>query len=363
MEACLLKKLICFLQKNFEEFFEELLKITSEENYIKRAKEENEIYYNEFKDIIYLIYLKEFDVSNKKRRKFITSFLKHKFMLGDSNFNKNQFIQSASELSVINFFMKKYKDSFEYEPKNASKNLSECKIKYKNNIFNIEVKCPTIQEIKSLKTVAYHRQSEKKMKDFIENINEKKTDFIKEVKRREETLYDFLVGADSKFLGESDGTEVNVLFVCLDKSISFDFWEVYLNREEYSYFGIRPEHINSKYNDGLKQSYEKVDLVVFTNLFNSHYYNFKERILNPWNLEEHFNIIYTNPHRKIQNKKNIEGIILFRYEILKNVNVELKRFMEKTLYRKKYLFLPTIIWQLDQNFKSIGKKYFVDLED
>lgn len=359
MDKSLLKELFFDLNDNFDVFFEKIIEYTNPENILKQSKTQNTNYYLEFKKIAFALYEKEFNTSSKKKMKFITSFLKHKFLLGSDDFNKDTYMQSAGELSVINFFLRNFNNDFEYEPKNVNGKESECRVKYKNFKFNIEVKCPTIKEIESLKAVAYHRTAEKGMRKFVDKVNTKKEGFINEVKRREEALFDYLSGANEKFLDENEGKEINILFVCLDEAFNFDLWEVYLVREVYGYFGENPEHINQeKYGYDITSSYDKVDLVVFSNLFNSHYYCLDNPVINPWSLEKHFNLIYTNSHRRIDNKFKRNGIIQFRYEILNNLNHKFIEFKDKKLKKDNQLFIPSMIWQFNQTLKNQNLIFF-----
>ncbi len=215
-------------------------------------------------------------LTKKQKRALIDNKLQFK----RKDFDVDQYIQSACELSVITRMYVDFTDDFEYEPK---KNTNDEKHKNKDVDFafsfdflkvNVEVKC--------FNRVNYNQiQNESDFHQSHFNINGKKSRFL--------PLKDFFVKSNEKFGKQSD-CEVNVLFVCcydID-----DYIDVSNSLGGKTGVCFRKNNKNNMDDCILDvDNFEKIDAVIVSNVA-FHHENFNRtnegNFLNPWDFCETF---------------------------------------------------------------------------
>lgn len=114
-------------------------------------------------------------IPNKQFRPFLNHDLCFK-----SDFDKDRYLQAASEVVINTFFSKEYPSTFEYEAKNIINNKDvDCQIKTQGYTYNIEIKTPSVSEKDILKEdqlkFVLGSRIDKKQKIDIKNFIEKIT--------------------------------------------------------------------------------------------------------------------------------------------------------------------------------------------
>lgn len=334
-------------QGYFMEIEEIIKKISDNNHYILKSKNDKAEYYDDFSRVISI--LKE-----KLTEKEYTDLLVNKLQIKDTTFDEKAFIQIACETTVNAYFAKNYKDSFEYEVQvnpNNKKNV-ECQFKENDFKYNVEVKCPnftnkeTIDEMNAFKFGTFGRVED--YKEMMDELSETMTEAQKskgeevkplvESKKMDNNLKDFLILANEKFNPNSDETEVNILFVCGDDANDIQNWHYYL-------FAPRGLFSNNSFCD--KEQYNQVDVVVLTNLYHRHHkYNDKSHLKFNWTLDSAFILIFSNPFTSERKEKGIKNFIkifphyneeLMRYEVPGNSPQELKEILKIPWFVKEGL--------------------------
>ncbi len=300
----------------------ELVENCDSSHYLKRSKENKNAYFQKFVNTILTI-------ENKLSIKQLNDLLDNKMLL-KQNFKDFVYIQSATELSVNLFFYNLSPSTFEYEIKMNPDNKKDidCQVEIEHIKYNIEVKCPDLEDKLNVSDdtlkvsfgtrMPNHDKVLKDVKSITANIlNSSKSSYKKtiNVKRDDNKMKEYLIGAHKKFI-DNDG--LNVLIVPLNSPESFDEWLAYLIEPNAGLFTDKSYISVSKFN--------KVDIVVFTNLVNSHLNYNKSPISNPWDFSKHFNIVQCNPYR-LRDKK--EAILKFYKNLIPNYSDDFaKHFKE-----------------------------------
>jgi len=142
-------------------------------------------------------------------------------------------------------------------------------------------------------------------------------DLPKEVvkqKNMDNNLKDFIVSAHRKFPQNSSDREMNALVVCCGNPQDIQSWFCNLYAHE-GLFTSTSFHNQSDYN--------RVDLVVLSNLYHRHHKFYeKTNISGHWLLEGAFNLICSNPFRTLNKEDAIKHFI----ELLPNYSNDLMRY-------------------------------------
>jgi len=258
----------------------------------------------------------------------VISFLKKLHFF--DKFNEKQFIQYASELTVISHFLEYYPNDFLYEPRLNSihdKN-PECQIKIDNFKFNIEVKCPeyTNQEAvlskDGIKIGIYGRHPEKdkilnEMSGIVKEGSLKAEGKEVEVHNQKHlglNILSYLKEAHMKFPENPINNEINVLFIGSNEKM-----------DEICglFYGHEGLFTNQSFTD--PNEYNKIDIIVLSNLYYSHKNYCEKEYLRPFELNKLYNVYYVNPKRQLDKK---EGIVKF-HTLYHNYNAELIEFAKQ----------------------------------
>ena len=195
------------------------LEKTSKSHIIHVEKANNGKYYHDLQKVISIF------EKGIEHRDFI-HIVKDKLQLGKSTFNYKQYIQSASEITIVAYFLELFPNSFKYEPKlnvNSNKNV-ECQITHRGIKYNIEVKTPeySTQEeqndsssikINSIGRYDDYKEISEDLKPFFklrsENLYDGKSAI--DSKRMDNNAKDYLIQAQEKFPQKEDRENYNGL--------------------------------------------------------------------------------------------------------------------------------------------------------
>lgn len=281
---------------------EKELSKTCESHILLSEKSKNTSYYQDFIDMIECL---EHHLKAKSNgRRILKDIVGNKLQIGKRKFDYKQYIQGASEVTVVAFFLKKFADSFIYEPSvNRSLNRNvECQ--FKDNIykFNIEVKTPDFStQEEQKKSDSIKISSMGRFDDYFDISDELKPLFKNESenlyhgepvidqKRMDNNAKNFLCDAHDKFPEFSGKNCLNILVICLDDLDSIDEWSEYFHYQK-GFF--KPDSFVPH------KEFNRVDLVVFTNLYCKH--NRKvTNCDNSWFFEKCFNLASRNMYAQL----------------------------------------------------------------
>lgn len=353
-----------------------------EKHILNIAQKNSEDYYDEFLEVIN--YMAEI-LTKEELENLITDKLRF-----DKIFDFNEYYQYAVETAINYYFARISKDTFKYEVKKDNKNSKDvdCQIRYREYLYNIEVKTPKLtlknkdlkfifdrtnilnkkrieEKMNELKSKAekvkerleitlkkinkkskHHHCWKKSIEEKLRNIENTKLRLPYEIggaNLKDENLYKYLCDLQNKVFEPDKENKVNVLIVALYDKFSFSRWYKYL-------FGEQGLFTENSFRKSQKSSYMYADIVVFTGIINSQV-NFNEKKLNAWKLENNFNIVFKNPFSL---KKDSIGVNLFFSEILKeNHSYSFYNFL-----RYKYNIEDYIenIKLLDDEYKKITEE-------
>jgi hypothetical protein len=293
------------------------------DHYLQKAKEIGKEYFDEFlqvaDNIKPLLTEKEFEF-----------WCSEKALLKDQVFAEKTFIQYAVETSVVNFFGSKFPKNFKVEVKVNPTNDKDvdCQIVDNGFKFNIEVKCSDFiskekvdnQDAFKYITVGRLPDRGQEAKEVVSSaINEglaKQGEVTKphiSSKNMDNNLKEFLELTHEKVNPNAGENEVNILIVGCDDDRDIQNWVNYLWAPQ-GLFTSNSFADNSKYNN--------VDMVVLTNLYFKHNKYFDKNVQNCWTLENSFNLIFSNPFRKLQKEEAMKHFI----EILPNYSKEIAEY-------------------------------------
>lgn len=240
-------------------------------------------------------YIKQLIIKLKSLKKCLTEnefkeLINKKLQLDLDKFDEAQFIQIASELTILAFFAENYSKYFKYEEKvNPPKDI-DCSFMIDNLKFNIEVKCidnskfeQEIEEGTKNKVYAYGLHPQEDFKDMQDKFNG--------ITSKHNTLKDFLISAQEKFSDTFNKKELNILVICIGDIEVFDIWEGYL----YGNYGVLTDNPFLEH-----KKFDKVDCIIFTNLYHRHKNYMK--LNKVWSFSKSFNILHLNKYSKIYSK-------------------------------------------------------------
>jgi len=288
----------------------QLQSIKDNNHYLSKAYSEKLPYYDCFKQSIN-------DLSKKLTDKQLEDLVTNKLQIKEGTFSEKPYIQSACETTVNSYFAKNYETSFQYELQinpNSNKNV-ECQIKDADYTYNIEVKCSSfeakenIDKIDAFKFGTFGRMED--YKDAMKEIGDlmvegqKKTGKdpkpLIELKKMDNNLKDFLVSAHQKFNPTPNENEVNILVVCCGDANDIQFWHNYM---------FAPQGLFTKGSYYNQNEYSLVDVVVLTNLYHRHNKYFdKQNLVGIWDFSEAFNLVFSNPFRKLNKENSIKHFL------------------------------------------------------
>ena len=249
-----------------------------------------------YRDGLHTPLLKIFPFLNERKK---TDLLHNKLMLEKADATESKYIQSACELTICSWFAAvavQAGGKYEYEPVIARPKDVDCAIFYDGHKFNIEVKCADYQKQKDIvadSELVVHGLG--RLDDYGEFVSRlqglfgKATDqpVLRPAHHMDCKLKDYLISAQGKFGTKVLPGELNILFVCVDDQMDMTKWISYLN-------GPRGLFASDSFEP--HQSYDNVDLVVFSNLYHRHSnVEAKDKISEHWNLGRAFNFAVINP--------------------------------------------------------------------
>lgn len=239
-------------------------------------------------------------LSTRKR----DSLKNEKLQLFKGNINEVQYLQAACELTICAYFAKHFPSKFKYEPQPFPPKDIDCSYEDGGYLINIEVKCADfskkndIDQQDAFKMSALGRVPgfEKIIKDLEPVMTSGSLGKPLVVQpHMDNKLKDFLLSAHSKFSEAPSPTTLNVLAVCCDNPHDIQKWFYYM-------YGSQGLFRQDSY---VQQSeYNRVDAVFLTSLYHRHheYFN-KDKIKNHWDLASSFNLVCSNPFRKLDKEK------------------------------------------------------------
>lgn len=217
----------------------------------------------------------------------------------DCKINNAQYLQFASEVTVIDYIIRNYKE-FKNEPQYNNKKNPECSFEYEGRTINIEVKCPDMfkrieqENSEGIKLFAGERFPDKnnyiQAKDFIEsNIRDGQN--VQSIERLDNKLKDYLISAHQKF-PISSVSNFNILVIAVDIVQDMDEWYSYL-------FGDNGAFSDRPY---ITDDYSNVDAVLITNVQHGHMADDVNLDINCWQLENYVSLLFLNPKKENKNQ-------------------------------------------------------------
>lgn len=225
--------------------------------------------------------------------------LELKLQLRDAAINEVQYLQSACELTVCAYFAEQYATTFEYEPVVTAPKDVDCAFVDNGFRFNVEVKCADYSKKNALdqqkgfqlSIFGRHPTRQKVLEDLAKAVaHDPEGRPLLAQPHMDNKLKDFLISAHGKFADSTSDETLNVLAVCCDTASDMQKWFGYL-------YGPEGLFMNDSYHP--VSNYERVDVVLLTNLYHRHYnYRHKDQLTSHWDLGKAFNIVLSNPKRQ-----------------------------------------------------------------
>ncbi len=279
-------------------------------------------------------------LTNKQKR----SLINHKLQFKRDNFEINQYIQSACELSVISRMYVDFPEGFEYEPKrNIEDELHKNKdvdfsFKYEFLSVNTEVKC-------------FNRKDNKNVNPDIDQENTS-------TKSRFLPLKDFFVKSKEKF-GIQGEFEANILFVCCyDLDDFIDVSNSLAGKSGVCFRKNNPDLMEECILD--VEDFRKIDAVIVSNVaFHHERFNRNNEgaFLNPWDYCNTFTMGF-QVHNKSEKifEQTISQLVKQAFNIQ---NDRYTAFCEKEGL-DKFDFEDSLIKFVDHMNHELDGYYFID---
>lgn len=286
-------------------------------------------------------------------RKSVNQFC-NKLKIG-SKYNVTQYLQGVSEL-MLWIYCCKQGYSFETDVKVGKNNNTDVdvQIQYKGYVFNIEVKCPTLnprmpESILKIdtgfRTVDRKRLNHEMTKvekevinTLIRNSNGKFNDFQYN-KINDTKVLSYLSSCKEKFSMENENT-LNVLLIALPSSEVQNYWGYLYN----AYSGIFTHGFpNTFFCDKEERYYdikdiEATDVVILSNIVSGH--EKPNDIFDSWNLNNYFNLLCKNIHGRMFKENPNNDAFRLLYELFPNDNLEFEKELEKCIEEQKKSNIP-----------------------
>lgn len=254
---------------------------------IWHGRENNNRYYTDFCELAYDFYVK---LSESE----FNNFLKKSRL--DKNIDLSQYLQFASEVTIVDYIIRNFSNSFKNEPKYNKKKNPECSFSYNGRIINMEIKCPDYKDRKmkentdGIKIIANDRLPNKetydKIKKTISNSFPEDNALIS-YERMDNKLKDFLLSANEKF-PESKDKYFNILVIALETIPDMDEWYSYLFAKEGAF----------THESFIKNDYSHVDAVMLTNVAYGHQCDKVDLNRNLWHFENYCSLIFMDPRKE-----------------------------------------------------------------
>ena len=258
-----------------------------DEHPLKQALLNNHHYYADFVEAANSICN---SFSNNQFRSFIDKFKVNK------GYDYWQYLQSASELTVLYYIKRYYNNGFNYEPKlNENSNMNpECSFLDNGIQVNVEVKCPNLQKrieqesSPKLKVSLGHRIPGLGGDGKVNKIfrSDERNSPIQLVERLDTKLRSFIENAQKKF-PESTDKNFNILVISAD--ILGDMDDFYSGL-----FGLEGAFTEQSF---ITNEYDRIDAIMLTNIMSGHI-NWAKQDSDTWHLEQYVNILLLNPDRQ-----------------------------------------------------------------
>jgi hypothetical protein len=233
--------------------------------------------------------------------KEVDKYVGVKLLTRRSAFDVDEYVQGAAELTVIRHFARMYPETFEYEPRlcdDSGKNV-ECSVRLKHTQFNIEVKVARhdrrfqIEDSPGLKIESDGRL------DGFSDLTQELTPLLtitdpvtgapvspKISFKQDNTVFDFLASAHSKFAVGNPLNHFNALFVGCGNSDDV---------QEYYHHLTGPTGLFTKNAFRDPAEFNHVDAVFLTNLYFKHTNRYGKLDKASWQLGECFVLCVPNP--------------------------------------------------------------------
>ncbi|QFG00796.1 hypothetical protein PB01_19450 [Psychrobacillus glaciei] len=286
----------------------------------------NKQYKEEFLNVLRNLYQKEIVNNYSKLNSFFEKIQLNK------KFDKDVYFQGVSEIVFWNHVSDKgYKYNLEKKLNQQNNFDIDLQVIKENRIFNFEIKCPKITEynVRHLNVNTSYRFTNKKdMHDLLCDLNQDifskmvqsplyEYENINYKKLEDNKLVDYLKSGQQKFVASNENS-INILVISIDFSRFFDYWG-YLYNEFSGLF------TNNTFFDS--NSYNKVDVVLLTNILDGHI-NLNSEI-ESWNLNSYFNLFCKNPNSIKFKKEPTANIYNDLFRIIPNDTNEFNSFCLK----------------------------------
>ena len=244
----------------------------------------------------------------------------------DCEINNAQYLQFASEVTIVDYVIRNYKD-FKNEPQYNNKKNPECSFGYEGRTVNIEVKAPDLrkrasqEDSRDTKIYAAERfpnkQSYEHALEFIKtNMNENKN--IQVVDRMDNKLKDYLLSAHEKF-PDSSTSYFNILVIAVDTIPDMDEWYSYI-------WGDNGVFTEKTY---VLENYNNIDAIMLTNVQHGHMADNVDLTVNCWKLENYMSLLFLNPKKNDKNHNLEEYFFKYAIKLFDNRTLSFLMFLEK----------------------------------
>lgn len=310
---------------NESALFEELKHSIIDANYHKRS---SDLYFLNFKKIYN-------DFKNNLSIKESDELL-NKIKNVCSSKDIYMFYQLVCEIIIGYYLVNNYKDTFKIEvsfPENKKINKTPPNVDFQINHdgvdYNIEVKCPHLRKKDELHNDSSHLittfmsrgNSKEEYKETLDSLddpiikpilNNSNYKGAKYGNLEDDKIKSFLLSAHSKFPKHKGSGSLNVLFIALDSPTDIFEWYFYFTNLTSGFFTPQSYITHNQF--------DKVDLVVISNLIAGHRdYGHLDQF--PcWNVENYFSYFLVNPF-SLRNKELKKSQAYKIYEILKERGV------------------------------------------
>ena len=232
--------------------------------------------------------------------KDLTKLETQKLQLHSDKIDETQYLQAACEVTICAYFADKFPSNFQYEPQPTPPKDVDCSYMDGEFLFNVEVKCADFSKKHEIQGQdAFQMGAFGRVPDYQEvfadlaPIMSSGADGKPLVlqQHKDNKLKDFLISAHGKFAAVPDEKALNVLAVCCDDPGDVQKWFGYM----YAHEGLFTEQSFAE-----RSQYERVDVVMLTNLFHRHHkHEMKDKLSNHWDLGSAFNLVFSNPKRQL----------------------------------------------------------------
>ena len=274
---------------------EALSQTTDTNHYLKKAQTADHPYLTDFEQV-YSTYSTCFPEE-------IKDWLSNKMLLNLNPFQEKQFIQYACEATIVKHFADRFTNTIEIEKKINPNNQKDVDLVFsdKGFTFNIEIKCSDFVQKEQIdnkntlkvQTIGRLPGLDKTLADLqpiLDQVSKKMNlDGTDIAKNMDNNLKDFLVSAHKKFNPNATDKELSILSVSCNDAEDLQLWYYYMFKDQ----GL---FTNESYFDTSK--YENVDIVMLNNLYYKHSKYFNKQLLNSWDFDNSFVIVFSNPFAK-----------------------------------------------------------------